>query len=609
MEIMNVTQGSPEWLELRAKHFNASEAPAMMGESKYMTRDALLKLKHTGESEPVSSFLQELFDKGHAAEADIRPHIEGMIIDDLYPVTGIKEINGISLLASFDGLTMAGDIAFEHKLWNEKLAAIIKNKQPLPRMYTIQMEQQLMVSGAEKDVFVVSNGAPEKMVHTEYVSDPKLRLEILAGWAQFKIDLEDYTPPVEETKAAVKVIKDLPAINIRATAMVSESNLAVYEEAATQFIGEINTDLTTDEDFGNAVVDSKFCKDKRAQIKSAIEAVLGQTGDIDAAIKTLNKIDEEFRLKAKELDSLVVTKKDEMKAKIVNEGQAALDKHIQALNDQFNRPYITFTTDFRLAIKGKRTITSIRSAINDTLATAKIATSADAMKIGVNVKTMGELATDHKFLFHDIELIINKENDDFILLVKSRIADHEAEIKAKAEEKERLEAEAEAEEKESQRVAYYESMIKHIQQCAHGFIGGEPQPFGILFRELEEKIKIDSSWGEFEAPALEEKAKAITALKALQESSNAREQEAEAAEAEQSTQTQPESEPAQENPKQTSTGPSDSELLAQQDRKLAMQLKEEITDSLVLGGIDRKAARNVAILIANNDVAHVGIID
>jgi hypothetical protein len=83
----------------------------------------------------------------------------------------------------------------------------------------------------------------------------------------------------------------------------------------------------------------------------------------------------------------------------------------------------------------------------------------------------------------------------------------------------------------------------------------------------------------------------------------------EAAEAEKLAQTQPESKPAQESPKQTNTGPSDSELQGQQDRKLAMQKKEEITDSLVLGGIERKAARNVAILIANNDVAHVGIID
>ena len=36
-------QGSPEWHALRAKHFTASEAPAMLGVSKHQTRADLLK--------------------------------------------------------------------------------------------------------------------------------------------------------------------------------------------------------------------------------------------------------------------------------------------------------------------------------------------------------------------------------------------------------------------------------------------------------------------------------------------------------------------------------------------------------------------------------------
>lgn len=57
------------------------------------------------------------------------------------------------------------------------------------------------------------------------------------------------------------------------------------------------------------------------------------------------------------------------------------------------------------------------------------------------------------------------------------------------------------EEKEKQRVEYYQSLLKHIVDCGLGFIGGQPQPAAILLRELEEKIIIDASWGEFEAEA------------------------------------------------------------------------------------------------------------
>jgi predicted phage-related endonuclease len=47
MKILNLTQGSPEWLATRAQHFCASDAPAMMGVSKYKTRSDLLREKAT----------------------------------------------------------------------------------------------------------------------------------------------------------------------------------------------------------------------------------------------------------------------------------------------------------------------------------------------------------------------------------------------------------------------------------------------------------------------------------------------------------------------------------------------------------------------------------
>ena len=42
MQIVQLTQGSPEWHAHRAKHFNASDAAAMLGISPYMSRDELL---------------------------------------------------------------------------------------------------------------------------------------------------------------------------------------------------------------------------------------------------------------------------------------------------------------------------------------------------------------------------------------------------------------------------------------------------------------------------------------------------------------------------------------------------------------------------------------
>ena len=58
MKILDLVQGTDTWLKTRLNHFTASEAPAMMNQSKYMTRNELLKLKKTGNAKPVSDFLQ-----------------------------------------------------------------------------------------------------------------------------------------------------------------------------------------------------------------------------------------------------------------------------------------------------------------------------------------------------------------------------------------------------------------------------------------------------------------------------------------------------------------------------------------------------------------------
>lgn len=68
--------------------------------------------------------------------------------------------------------------------------------------------------------------------------------------------------------------------------------------------------------------------------------------------------------------------------------------------------------------------------------------------------------------------------------------------------------------KEDSRVDYHNRMIRHIEDCGIGLIGGQPQPFAILFRELEEKIIVDEKFEEFEAEAHRAKASALAKLKA-----------------------------------------------------------------------------------------------
>ena len=67
MDTQHLIQGSQEWLAYRASHFNASDAPAMMGCSPYKTRAELLREMHTGVAADVDIATQKRFDNGHRA--------------------------------------------------------------------------------------------------------------------------------------------------------------------------------------------------------------------------------------------------------------------------------------------------------------------------------------------------------------------------------------------------------------------------------------------------------------------------------------------------------------------------------------------------------------
>ena len=92
--------------------------------------------------------------------------------------------------------------------------------------------------------------------------------------------------------------------------------------------------------------------------------------------------------------------------------------------------------------------------------------------------------------------------------------------KLRAEKAERDRQDAErlaAEQAIANRREYAKGLITHIKQCALGMIGGQTYPYGILFRELEEKIVIDDAFGDMGAEVEEARQEALKTLRAAQE--------------------------------------------------------------------------------------------
>ena len=274
MQVHNVQQGTPEWHALRSSYFTASEAPAMMGASKYQTRNDLLAMKKTGIVEEVTPQQQAIFDRGHATEELARPLVEEMLGEELYPIVGTSG----NLLASMDGATMLGDTLFEHKLWNQKVVAQIHAGELEPHYYW-QLEQQLLVSGAERVIFVCSDGTRDNFAHLEYRPVAGRREQLVAGWAQFEEDLGAF----EVKEAKVEVIgaapDQLPALRIEVTGMVTASNLDAFKSHALEVFSNINTELKTDQDFADAEKTVKWCSEVEDKLKAAKELFFFQAED------------------------------------------------------------------------------------------------------------------------------------------------------------------------------------------------------------------------------------------------------------------------------------------------------------------------------------------
>ena len=454
MKTHNLVQGSPAWLAYRATHFNASDAPAMLGVSPYKTRTELLHELHTGISPEVNKVTQRLFDAGHAAEAAARPIAEREIGEDLYPVVGSEG----KLSASFDGLTMDESIAWEHKLMNVDLADSLANG-IIPYSYHPQLEQQLMVSGAQKVLFMATSADRTAMECVWYHSDANLRCAIMQGWTQFAIDLAEYVPAITEVKPVGRSPETLPALHIEVTGMVTASNLAEYKAHALAVFGSINRVLVSDQDFASAESTVKWCGDIETRVEAAKQHALGQTASIDALFRALDEISAEAKATRLELDKLVKNRKDSIRAEIVSDGRNALADHLDTLIARVRSFMPSIPVDFANAIKGKRTLTGMRDAVSVELARAKIAANEISERISFNMGTI-DAHKDYAFLFNDLSTIVLKHPEDLQMLVKVRIDEHKAADAARLEaerakmaEQERLKAHAAAQARANAEIA------------------------------------------------------------------------------------------------------------------------------------------------------------
>lgn len=431
----SLIQGSSDWKAYRVKHFNASDAPAMLGCSAYKSRSELIAELASGLVAEVDAGTQRRFDDGHRYEALARPVAEGIIGEDLYPVVGSEGVYS----ASFDGLTLGEDIGFEHKSLNEELRAVfadIDTMNPehretsagtlLPKMYRVQMEQQCMVSGAGRILFMASKWEGEQLVeehHCWYLPDAALRAEIVAGWNILEADVAAYVPAEPVQKLVAASFETLPAIAVQIKGEVTASNMGAFKERLAVYLASVKTDLVTDQDFVDAAAAAKNCDTIEKRLSATKEQVLGQVADIDAVVRALDDAADQVAKLRIMLEKEVKTKKDLLKAGILAKAQQALKDHVAVLEKEIAPITLVYQSrDFAGVMKGLRTLATLQNAADTELAAGKITVDALAASIRARQAWFKVEAAEYLGLFADLQTLIQKPDDDFKLTVTTRIS-------------------------------------------------------------------------------------------------------------------------------------------------------------------------------------------
>ena len=121
-------------------------------------------------------------------------------------------------------------------------------------------------------------------------------------------------------------------------------------------------------------------------------------------------------------------------------GQKELAAHIAGLNQRLGHPYMpAVAADFAAALKGLRTVDSLKNAVDTLLANVKISSSATADRIQANMQTL--VAAGDAASFHDAATLVLKAPDDLRAVIAQRAAEAERQIQ---EYRQRIQAEEQA---------------------------------------------------------------------------------------------------------------------------------------------------------------------
>jgi putative phage-type endonuclease len=189
-----------EWQKWRSEGLGASDAPVIMGISKWKTAHELW-LEKTGQkdSDYSGNFVT---DKGHELEAIARAAFELQTMKHWAPAN-LEYKHNPRIRASLDGYDPDTNAILEIKYLGKDAYAALCDNEDIPEHYWPQLMQQILVTGAEDLNFVGINEAGEIATLYMAVSDREWKYineQLLPALNRFLVYIDTKTPPPLSSK-------------------------------------------------------------------------------------------------------------------------------------------------------------------------------------------------------------------------------------------------------------------------------------------------------------------------------------------------------------------------------------------------------------------------
>lgn len=244
-QIINLEQGTAEWLAFRKDHIGASEAPIIMGASPWKTKRELWENK-LGLTEDQKS--NRAMQRGIDLEPAARAKFIEVASTEVSPAVAVSTRYPF-MMASYDGISADGKTIVEIKCPGKAdHEAALKGR--IPKKYLYQLIQQMIVAGVNKiNYFSYRNDDDFSLVNLEL--DPKMAEKLIEEEKKFWEYVTGFKDPDEEEGSKQQsedlLMEDDPEWKYisdeykkcRKEAEEIEAKLAVIEETEKAYRGRL----------------------------------------------------------------------------------------------------------------------------------------------------------------------------------------------------------------------------------------------------------------------------------------------------------------------------------------------------------------------------------